>query len=94
MASEHSGQSQRFPLVLADNQLLRFITFFLLYACQGVPIGLTLIAVPAWMAAEGQSAGVIASVTSTALLPWGIKMFNGLIMERYAFLPMGRRRAW
>lgn len=83
-----------FALVLAENQVLRFITFALLYACQGVPIGLTLVAIPAWMAGNGKSASEIAVVTSTALLPWGLKMFNGLIMEHYAFLAMGRRRAW
>lgn len=82
------------PAVLADSKVLRFGMFFLLYFCQGLPLGLSLIAMPAWLAAKGLDAAAIAGVTSASLLPWGIKMFNGLIMERYAFLPMGRRRAW
>lgn len=79
---------------LADSKVLRLGMFFFLYFCQGLPIGLSLLALPAWLASKGADAAGIASVTSLALLPWGVKMFNGLIMERYAFLPMGRRRAW
>lgn len=92
MASKPAAISSRFAL--ADSKLLRFGMFFFLYFCQGLPIGLSLIALPAWLAAKGADAAAIAGVTSAALLPWGVKMFNGLIMERYAFLPMGRRRAW
>lgn len=81
-------------IALADSKNLRFGMFFLLYFCQGLPLGLSLIAMPAWLAGKGLDAAAIAGVTSASLLPWGIKMFNGLIMERYAFLAMGRRRAW
>ena len=27
-------------------------------------------------------------------LPWSLKLVNGFILDRYTFLPMGRRRAW
>lgn len=79
---------------LADSRRARFGMFFLLYFCQGIPLGLAMVAIPAWLAQGGVSTAKIAGVTSAAFLPWGIKMFNGLIMERYAYLPMGRRRGW
>jgi PAT family beta-lactamase induction signal transducer AmpG len=28
------------------------------------------------------------------MFPWGIKFLNGFIVDRFAWLPMGRRRAW
>lgn len=79
---------------LVDNSLLRILTVFLFYFCQGVPIGLFYYAVPAWMANGGASSAQIASVVGIASLPWTLKLVNGFIMDRYTFLPMGRRRIW
>ena len=28
------------------------------------------------------------------MLPWSTKLFNGLVMDRFTFKPMGRRRGW
>jgi len=33
-------------------------------------------------------------VLSASSLPWTLKFLNGFLMDRFAFLPMGRRRAW
>ena len=46
------------------------------------------------MAANGASTGEIAGVVSIAALPWSLKFVNGFFIDRYTFLPMGRRRAW
>lgn len=80
--------------VLANNRTLRLFTIFILYIAQGVPIGLFWYAIPAWMAAEGASPQDIAWVLGLTALPWSLKFVNGLLMDRYSFLPMGRRRAW
>lgn len=81
-------------LVLERSRTLRLFTLFILYAGQGMPIGLMWFAVPAWMAVGGASAADIGTVASFTALPWTLKLVNGFIMDRYAFLPMGRRRAW
>lgn len=79
---------------LSENRRLRIWAFFLLYITQGVPFGLTLTALPAWLAANGASATEIGSFIGIAVLPWSLKMVNGLLMDRFCFRPMGRMRAW
>lgn len=66
----------------------------LLYAAQGAPEGLLYVAVPAWLAANGASAEAIGGYIAIILLPWSFKLVNGALMDRVAFLPMGRRRPW
>ncbi|MBS3960679.1 MAG: MFS transporter [Sandarakinorhabdus sp.] len=79
---------------VSENSRLRLGLIFILYAAQGVPLGLFYIAIPAWMAANGASAAAVGTVLGFTSLPWTLKFFNGFIMERYPYLPMGRRRAW
>lgn len=81
-------------LVLEHSRALRLFTLFILYVGQGMPIGLFFFAIPAWMAANGASAAEVGSVAALTALPWSLKLVNGFIMDRYTFLPMGRRRAW
>ena len=68
--------------------------FSFLYLAQGIPIGLISIALPAWFAAHGVNAAQIATLAAITGLPWGFKLIAGPFMERYSFLPMGRRRPW
>ncbi len=82
-----------FPAV-SEHRALRLGMIFVLYLAQGVPLGLFFIAIPAWMAASGVSAAGVGTVLAAVSLPWTLKFFNGFIMERYPFLPMGRRRPW
>jgi len=81
-------------LVLENSRPLRLFTLFILYVGQGMPIGLFWFAVPAWMAVNGASAGDVGTVAGFTALPWSLKLVNGFIMDRYTYLPMGRRRAW
>jgi PAT family beta-lactamase induction signal transducer AmpG len=82
------------PWVLERSRKLRLFTLFILYVGQGMPIGLMWFAIPAWMAVGGAGAADIATVAALTALPWSLKLVNGFIMDRYAYLPMGRRRAW
>lgn len=79
---------------MADHRALRFGMIFLLYIAQGVPIGLFFFAMPAWLSVNGASAASIGLVATLTSLPWTLKFFNGFLMDRFAFLAMGRRRAW
>ncbi len=80
--------------VLDQSRPLRLFTLFILYVTQGVPIGLFWVAIPAWMAANGAGAKDVAYVLGFTALPWTLKLVNGFIMDRYTYLPMGRRRVW
>lgn len=80
--------------VLERSRKLRLFTLFILYVGQGMPIGLMWFAIPAWMAVGGARAADIGTVAAFTALPWSLKLVNGFIMDRYAYLPMGRRRAW
>jgi PAT family beta-lactamase induction signal transducer AmpG len=81
-------------LVLTRSGPLRLLTLFLFYFSQGFPIGLTLYAIPAWMATNGASVAQTASVIAAATIPWTFKFLNGFLIDRYTYLPMGRRRVW
>jgi PAT family beta-lactamase induction signal transducer AmpG len=79
---------------LSEHRQMRFVTIFLLYVAQGLPFGLIDLALPAWLAQSGASAAAIGGVLAMAILPWTFKLAYGLVMDRYAFLAMGRRRPW
>lgn len=81
-------------MILERSTKLRLFTVFLFYFTQGVPIGLFFIAIPAWLASNGATTGDRAAVVSASILPWTMKFFLGFIMDRYTYLPMGRRRVW
>jgi PAT family beta-lactamase induction signal transducer AmpG len=90
-----STSAPKRPLpALVEHAGLRFVVVFLLYVAQGVPVGLFFLAVPAWMALNKASAADIGLVLSATSLPWTLKLINGVIMDRFAFPPMGRRRPW
>jgi len=81
-------------MYLSDSRVLRIFSFAIFYLAQGLPIGLITIAIPAWLAEQGASAGNIAYFAAISSLPWGFKLFAGPVMDRFSFLPMGRRRPW
>ena len=49
---------------------------------------------PAWLAEEGATPSQIAAFVAISSLPWGFKLVAGPVMDRFSFLPMGRRRPW
>lgn len=79
---------------IADRRSLRFIVLFVLYLAQGVPYGLILIALPAWLVNSGATPVQVGLYVSAASLPWTLKFMHGFFMDRYTYLPMGRRRPW
>ncbi len=80
--------------VLANRSQVRYATGAMMYFAQGIPQGLLGIAIPAWLASLGVSAADIASYLAVIVLPWAFKLVTGPLMDRYEFLPMGRRRPW
>jgi PAT family beta-lactamase induction signal transducer AmpG len=79
---------------LADNTFLRYFNFILLYVAQGIPEGMCYYGIPAWMAINGKTPGQIGSFVAMVGLPWSFKIIVAPLMDRFAFLPMGRRRPW
>ena len=80
--------------VLAESSRVRYAAGSSMYFAQGIPFGLMNIAVPAWLASLGVGAGQIASFLAVIILPWAFKLLAGPLMDRFQFLPMGRRRPW
>ena len=79
---------------LSEHRVARFAAVIILYFMQGVPNGLGLIAIPAWLAANAATPVQVGAFVGAIMLPWSLKLVNGLIMDRFAFKPMGRRRGW
>jgi len=89
--SESAGNNTS---VLSENPILRYITFIVLYFSQGIPEGITILAIPAWMAMNGKSALEIAGYSAAVMVPFSLKILLAPMMERFTYLPMGRRRPW
>ena len=83
----------RFP-ALAQNKVLRYLSFSALYLAQGIPEGLLWFGLPAWMAMNGKSAAEIAGFVAILGLPWSFKIIAAPIIDRFTWLIMGRRRPW
>lgn len=81
-------------LILSESRLLRYLTLALFYVSQGVPAGVTIVGIPAWAAASGASAETVASLVAAAYLVPSFKFLIGPVVDRYGFLPMGKRRPW
>jgi len=79
---------------LSNNPRVRYATGAIMYFSQGIHKGLLAIAMPAWLASQGVGPGEIASYLAIIVLPWAFKLVTGPLMDRYEFLPMGRRRPW
>jgi PAT family beta-lactamase induction signal transducer AmpG len=81
-------------LVLSESRRLRIGSMGVFYFAQGLPLGLFLTAIAAWLAASDMPPGAIATIIATTYLPWSFKFFGAALMDRYTYLPMGRRRIW
>lgn len=79
---------------MSENKIVRLFSFFLLYFGQGLPTGITVVALPAWLAANGAPDADVAAVVAMAYLPWSFKWIPAAVFDRYAYLSMGRRRGW
>ena len=79
---------------LSENTFLRYFSFAALYVAQGIPEGLLWYAIPAWLAMNGKSAAEIGSYVAVIGIPWSLKILNAPLMDRFTYLPMGRRRPW
>ena len=84
----------KLSITLADSTRVRYATGAIMYFAQGIPQGLLSISIPVWLVSQGVSAGAIGSYLAVIVLPWAFKLVTGPLMDRYEFLPMGRRRPW
>lgn len=80
--------------MLSESKRLRLSSMMVFYFAQGLPIGLYLTAVAAWIAQNGATPTDVAFLVTTTYLPWSFKFFGAALMDRYTYLAMGRRRIW
>ena len=79
---------------LADSAFLRYFNFSALYFTEGLPQGMLYVGFPAWMAMEGKTPLEIGKLAIATSLPWTFKFLVAPLMDRYTYLPMGRKRPW
>lgn len=79
---------------LSEHTFLRYFSFSALYMAQGIPHGITHFGIPAWMAMNGKSIGEIGAFAGVLGIPWTFKFIIAPFIDRYTYLPMGRRRPW
>ena len=79
---------------LTEHKILRLSTVTAMYFAQGVQSGLLFTAIPAYLAMKGVEASVIGGFIGLLFLPWSLKIISAPVMDRFSFLPMGRRRPW
>lgn len=81
-------------LFLTENPVLRYVTFSVLYFAQGIPTGITLAAIPVWLAMNNKTPAEIGSFIAVMGIPWSFKILIAPLMDRYTILSMGRKRPW
>jgi PAT family beta-lactamase induction signal transducer AmpG len=82
-----------FP-VLAEHTTWRYVAFVALYVAQGIPEGMTYFGIPAWMAMQGKTPAEVGAFVAVVGIPWSFELLVAPLMDRFTFLPMGRRRPW
>jgi PAT family beta-lactamase induction signal transducer AmpG len=92
-ASIQINKTKEWP-ALSTNPFLRYFSFAILYVAQGIPEGMTYYGIPAWMAMNGKTPGEIGAYIGVIGIPWSFKIVVAPLMDRFSFLPMGRRRPW
>ncbi|MDQ8188342.1 MFS transporter [Pelagicoccus sp. SDUM812002] len=79
---------------LSEKAWLRLTLFTVFYWVQGLPLGFSSIALPAWLLAQGLTPMQVSGLTGVAGLPWAFKLFAGPLMDRFSVPAMGIRRPW
>ncbi|TLV03971.1 MFS transporter [Dyadobacter luticola] len=79
---------------LAENTNLRYANFIALYFAEGLHMGMLFVGIPAWLAMQGKTPTEIGAFAIACSLPWTFKFVAAPLMDRYAYLPMGRKRPW
>ena len=79
---------------LSEHRFLRYLSFAILYVGQGIPEGMTVFGIPAWMAMNGKTPAEIGTYAAIIFIPFSFKILVAPLIERFTFLPMGRRRPW
>lgn len=90
---EYARANTKLP-ALSEHTLLRYISFAILYVAQGIPEGMTIFGIPAWMAMNGKTPAEIGTYGAIIFIPFSFKILAAPLIERYTYLPMGRRRPW
>ncbi|MGX7893955.1 MFS transporter [Tsuneonella sp. HG222] len=80
--------------ILAQRPALRLAVVVTFYFTQGVPQALFYVVLPTWLSVNGYSVADIAAVVGAAGTPGTIKFLGGLFVDRFPYLPMGRRKPW
>ncbi len=89
----NDSHSKNLP-ALSEHTILRYFNFIALYVAQGIPEGMAFFGIPAWMAMNGKTPGEIGGFVAAVGLPWSFKIIVAPLMDRFSYLPMGRRRPW
>ncbi|NIJ55004.1 MFS transporter [Dyadobacter arcticus] len=85
--------SKKIP-ALSENTTLRYANFIALYFAEGLHMGMLFVGIPAWLAMQGKTPTEIGGFAVACSLPWTFKFVAAPLMDRYAYLPMGRKRPW
>jgi MFS transporter, PAT family, beta-lactamase induction signal transducer AmpG len=81
-------------LFLENRKFLRFFSFFILYFGQGMLVGFFFFVLPSWQTVNGALTADVGIVLSAAGLPWAFKIVDGILIDRFTYPAMGRRRPW
>ncbi len=79
---------------LKGSPLARTTTLCALYCAQGMPWGFVTITLLGFLAERGVGLDEAAQIMTLATLPWSFKIVWGVVIDRFTFRPMGRRRPW
>jgi PAT family beta-lactamase induction signal transducer AmpG len=89
----HPKNTRSIP-TLSDSAFWRYFAVTALYFAEGLNMGLLFVGIPAWMAQNNKTPTEIGAIATACALPWTFKFVVAPLMDRYTYLPMGRKRPW
>jgi len=79
---------------LNQSRRWRLTTLCVLYSAQGIPDGFVRIALKVYLIGKGVPTESVGNVIAMVSWPWAMKWVWGPFIDRFEYLPMGRRRPW
>ncbi|MEM7309532.1 MAG: MFS transporter [Planctomycetota bacterium] len=79
---------------LTGSRRARTAALCALYCAQGMPWGFVTITLLSYLGDRGVGLEQAAEITALATLPWSFKVVWGVLIDRFTFRAMGRRRPW
>ena len=77
-----------------DTKIRRYLIFALFYIAEGLPLGFTLITLPAYLRREGVTTAGVGAIVAASYVPWAFKWAWAPLVDLIRVQRTGPSRTW